>query len=182
MSPFELNKIAGAILFAGLVAMISWIISTNVYHVDGAHGSAAYALPVAEEVEQAEKADGVAEADAAEEIVAAVSIDQLLAVADATKGQKISKKCGACHTYDQGGKNKVGPNLWNIVGRGVAAVEGFNYSDAMASRGGSWSIAALNEFLANPKGSVPGTKMSFAGVKKDGDRANLLLFLQSLSE
>lgn len=178
MSPFELNKIAGAILFAGLVAMISWIISANVYHVEGGHGSAAYALPVAEE----EESDGMAEADAAEEIVAAVSIDQLLAVADVAKGQKTFKKCGACHTTDQGGKNKVGPNLWNIVGRGVAAVEGFNYSDAMASRGGSWSIAALNEFLANPKGNVPGTKMSFRGVKKDRDRANVLLFLQSLSE
>ncbi len=174
MSPFELNKIAGAILFAGLVAMISWIISANVYHVEDAPGSAAYTLPVAEEVEQAE--------EAVEEMVAVVSIDALLAEADAAKGQKIFKKCGACHTQDQGGKNKVGPNLWNIVGRGVAAVEGFNYSDAMASRGGSWSIAALNEFLANPKGTVPGTKMSFAGVKKDGDRANVLLFLQSLSE
>ena len=179
MSPFELNKIAGAILFAGLAAMISWIISANVYHVDSAHGSAAHALPVAEE---AEHANGVAETAAAEEMVASVSIDQLLTVADAVKGKKIFKKCGACHTTDQGGKNKVGPNLWNIVGRSVAAIEGFNYSDAMASRGGSWSIASLNEFLANPKESVPGTKMSFSGVKKDRDRANVLLFLQGSSE
>ncbi|MDA0229662.1 MAG: cytochrome c family protein [Proteobacteria bacterium] len=156
--------------------MISWIIPANIYHVDGAHGSAAHALPLAEE------ADGVAGTHAAEEIVASVSIDQLLAVADMAKGQKTFKKCSACHTVDQGGKNKVGPNLWNIVGRGVAVVEGFNYSDAMASHGGSWSIAALNEFLANPKGTVPGTKMSFAGVKKDGDRANVMLYLQSLSE
>jgi len=179
MSPFELNKIAGAILFAGLVAMISWIIPANIYHVDGAHGSAAHALPVAEGVEHA---DAGAETDAVEEMVASVSIDELLAVADVAKGKKTFKKCGACHTTDQGGKNKVGPNLWNIVGRGVAEVEGFKYSDAMASRGGNWSIAALNEFLANPKGNVPGTKMSFKGVKKDRDRANVLLFLQGLSE
>ena len=179
MSSFELNKIAGAILFAGLVAMVSWIISANVYHVDDHHGSTAYALPVAEEAKQA---NGAAEAGAVEEMVASISIDQLLAVADATKGKKIFKKCGACHTIDQGGKNKVGPNLWNIVGRSVAAIEGFNYSNAMASRGGSWSIASLNEFLANPKESVPGTKMSFSGVKKDRDRANVLLFLQDLSE
>ena len=124
----------------------------------------------------------VAEAEAAEEMVASVSIDQLLAVANATRGKKIFKKCGACHTTDQGGKNKVGPNLWNIVGRSVAAIESFNYSNAMASRGGSWSIASLNEFLANPKKSLPGTKMSFSGVKKDGDRANVLLFLQGLSD
>ena len=175
MSSFELNKIAGAILFAGLVAMVSWIISANVYHVDDHHGSTAYALPVAEDEE------GVAEADAAEEI-AAVSIESLIAEADAAKGKKLFKKCGACHTTDQGGKNKVGPNLWNIVGRGVASIDGFNYSDAMASRGGEWSVTALNEFLANPKGTVPGTKMSFSGVKKDGARANLLLFLQSLGE
>ena len=173
MSSFELNKIAGAILFAGLVAMVSWIISANVYHVDDHHGSTAYALPIAEE----EEADGVAE-----EMVAAVSIESLIAEADAAKGKKLFKKCGACHTTDQGGKNKVGPNLWNIVGRGVGTVEDFKYSDAMATRGGDWSVTALNEFLANPKGNVPGTKMSFSGVKKDGARANLLLFLQSLSE
>jgi len=179
MSPFELNKIFGAILFAGLVAMISWIIPANIYHVDSAHGSTAYALPVAEEAKQT---NGMAEAGAVEEMVASISIDQLLAVADATKGKKIFKKCGACHTTDQGGKNKVGPNLWNIVGRSVAAIEGFKYSNAMASRGGSWSITSLNEFLSNPKESVPGTKMSFSGVKKDRDRANVLLFLQGLSE
>ncbi len=177
MSPFELNKIAGAILFAGLVAMVSWIISDGVYHVDNGHGSLAYALPVAEE----EEADSAA-ADVAEETVAVVSIETLLAEADAAKGQKLFKKCGACHTTDQGGKNKVGPNLWNIVGRDVGALEGFNYSNAMSSRGGTWSVAALNEFLANPKQTVPGTKMSFSGVKKDGARANLLLFLQGLSE
>jgi len=178
MSPFELNKIAGAILFAGLVAMVSWIISANIYHVDNHHGSTAYALTAVEE----EDGDAVAEAGAAEAVVAAVSIESLLAMADAGKGKKLFKKCAACHTTDQGGKNKVGPNLWNIIGRDVASVEGFKYSDAMTARGGDWNVAALNEFLTKPKGTVPGTKMSFAGVKKDGARANLLLFLQSLSE
>ena len=178
MSPFEINKIAGAILFAGLVATISWIISANVYHVDGGHGSVAYAHSEAEEQE----ADGAAEAGVAAKTVAAVSIDVLIVEADAARGKKLFKKCGACHTTDQGGKNKVGPNLWNIVGRGIGTVEGFNYSDAMKSHSGSWNITALNEFLTNPKKTVPGTKMSFSGVKKDRDRANLLLYLQSFSE
>jgi cytochrome c len=178
MSPFELNKIAGAILLAGLVAMISWIISANVYHVDGGHGSVAYAHAEAEEQE----ADGAAVAEVAAAKLAAVSIDVLIGGADAAKGKKLFKKCGACHTNDQGGKNKVGPNLWNIVGRSIGTVEGFNYSDAMKSHSGSWDITALNEFLTNPKKTVPGTKMSFSGVKKDRDRANLLLYLRSFSE
>jgi len=177
VSPFELNKIAGAALFAGLVAMVAWIISANVYHVEGHHGSVAYALP-ATEAEAGESA----EVPADEPMVAAVAIEDLLAAADSTRGKKIFKKCGACHTTKQGGKNKVGPNLWNIIGRDVGAIDGFKYSGAMASRGGAWSLAALNEFLANPKAIVPGTKMVFSGVKKDGARANLIAYLQSLSE
>ncbi len=176
MSPFELNKIAGAALFAGLMAMSSWLISDGVYNIDKDHGNLAYALNNAEDEEKI--ADGT---KAAEEVVAKVPIEAMIAEADVGKGQKLFKKCAACHTTKAGGKNKVGPNLWGIVERKIGASEGFNYSDAMSSQSGSWSIEALNAFLANPKERLPGTKMSFSGVKKDGDRANLLLFLQSLS-
>jgi cytochrome c len=195
MSLFELNKFAGAALFAGLMAMVSWLISDAVYKVDDPHGNVAHAVSASEEEaveddaaaedaasEDAAAEDAAAEETSAAEVVAAISIDALLADADAGKGAKLFKKCGACHTSEAGGKNKVGPNLWRIVGRDVGSVEDFNYSDALSSRGGTWTVETLNAFLANPKEAVPGTKMSFAGVKKDGDRANLLLFLQGLSD
>ena len=181
MSPFELNKIAGATLFAGLVATIAWIISANIYHTDSHHGSVAYAVPTAEEEEGDESAAASAEEDSAEKVTA-VAIEDLLAGADAAKGKKLFKKCGSCHTSNADGKNKVGPNLWNIIGRDIGSLEGFKYSDAMLSQGGTWSLAALNEFFTNPKATVPGTKMAFSGVKKDGDRANLIAFLQSIGE
>ena len=113
---------------------------------------------------------------------AAVPIGELLKTANAEKGQKIFKKCAACHTVDKGGANKVGPNLYDIVGRGLAASGGFAYSPAMKEKGGDWSYDALDAFIAKPKGYIPKTKMAFAGIKKPGQRADLIAYLRSLSE
>jgi cytochrome c len=201
MSPFELNKIAGAILFAALITISGWMVTSGIYHVDDSHGSVAYPLPGADEEEDAaDEADGAysegegegagASASAGDimeaaaesvQAMASAAIEELLGGADLAKGKKLFKKCGACHTANEGGKNKVGPNLWNILGRDVAGVEGFNYSDALSAKGGVWDIATLNAFLTKPKEAVPGTKMSFSGIKKDGDRANLIAFLQGLA-
>ncbi|TFI58706.1 cytochrome c family protein [Sphingomonas parva] len=104
----------------------------------------------------------------------------LLAAADPEKGRRAAQVCGSCHTLDNGGPNRVGPNLWAVVGRPVAAHAGFAYSPALSGHGGAWSYQALDQFLAGPARAVPGTKMSFAGLRNPRDRANLLAYLATL--
>lgn len=110
-------------------------------------------------------------------------IAPLLAAADPQAGQKASRPCLACHTFEQGGPTRVGPNLWNIVNAPHAHMEGFAYSDAMkALHDKPWDYEALNRFLADPRGTVPGTKMIFAGIKNQKDRADLIAWLRTLSD
>ena len=108
-------------------------------------------------------------------------LDQL-ATADITKGERVFKKCKSCHTIDSGGGNKIGPNLYGIVQRPVATVEGYKYSKALIAFGDQWTLDRLNAFLEKPKAAVKRTKMSFAGIKKPADRLNLLGFLNTHSD
>ncbi len=172
-SSLESNKIAAAVLTAGVVAMLSGFVAELLYHP---------------RVELEENAYVVAAADGGETPVAAAAapmlepIGALLAAADPAAGEKVAKKCTACHSFDEGGPNKIGPNLYDIVNRQIGGHAGFGYSDALAGMSGdTWTYESLNAFLAKPKDFAPGTKMSFAGLKKTADRANLVAYMRSLS-
>ncbi|MCI5048894.1 MAG: cytochrome c family protein [Rickettsiales bacterium] len=180
----ELNKIAAAILVAGLVAMAAGKVSSALYYgsegAPGAHhgdhheeAKRGYSIDVPE---------GGVDVAAGAEKKELPKISGLLAGADIAAGEKyFAKKCATCHTNDSGGKNKTGPNLWNIVDRAKGGSGGFNYSKAMAAFGGNWSYEDLNAFLHKPKKWMPGTIMAFAGIKKEKDRADLIAYLRTLS-
>lgn len=175
MDSFEFNKIAGAVLGTALVVFGLNELSKIIYHAPEPEKQG-FAIEVAE-------AAGSGEAAAETPAAPAESLGTMLASADAAKGQTVFKACAACHDGSKGGANKVGPNLWGIVGRMHGVHEGFAYSDAMAAlKDKPWSYEALNEFLINPKAAVPGTKMAYGGLKKDADRANLLAYLATLSD
>ena len=175
MNSFEFNKIAGAVLGTALVVFGLNELSGIIYR-SPEPAKPGFAIEVAE-------APAAGEAEAATPAAPAESLGTMLASADATKGQAVFKACQACHDGSKGGPNKVGPNLWGVVGRMHGSHEGFSYSEAMASlKDKPWTYEALNAFITSPKTAVPGTKMAYGGLKKDADRANLLAYLQTLSD
>lgn len=173
-----MNKIAGAILLAGIVAMVSGFMSEGLYTGSvGSHGEhemkRGYTIAGAEE---ANTGDAQAAAD-----TPPVDITTFMANADVAAGEKLIKKCTACHTFEKGGKHGVGPNQWALVGRNIASASGYAYSDALkAMSAKTWGEQALSEFLENPRKYAPGNKMSFAGMKKPEERANLIAYLKTL--
>jgi cytochrome c len=164
------HKLSLGLLVAAWVAFGAQMLGNMLVH---AHvpDQPAYALAVSEGDEKP-AAKGAPEVD----------VMTLLAKADAGKGEKLFGKCKACHTADKGGKDKVGPNLWDIVGRAKGGHGGFAYSDALKGKGGDWSFQDLDHFLKKPKEFVPGTKMGFAGISKVDHRADMLVYLRSLSD
>jgi len=168
MSGFEFNKIFAAILVAGITAMLSGFIANKVVHPEALE-------------EDAIAVEGGPVAAAAKVEKKAEPIAHLIATADIARGEKLSKACAACHSFDNGGPNKVGPNLWNVMGGKKAHLDSFAYSSAMANFGGQWGYLEMNKFMWKPKKYIPGTKMNYNGIRKPEDRAALIAWMRTLA-
>jgi cytochrome c len=172
MDSFEMNKILGAILGTALVVVALNIASGAIFAPEKP-AKPGYNIVVPK------AATGTQEQAPAEK---EPPIAQLLASADPKRGEDAAKVCQACHTFEKGGPAKIGPNLWGVVGRMRAAMPGFDYSNGMKSMGGTWTVDDLNRFLASPQATVPGTKMTFAGLTRPQVRADVIAYLNTQSD
>ena len=172
MDSFEINKILGALLFTCLCLLSLNIAAEAVFH------PAKPAKP-GFEVAATEPGGGGAHETAKEPDE---PIEKLPASATVDKGANAAKKCAACHTFGKGEPNRVGPNLYGVVGRPKGTEAGFDYSAALKGKGGNWTVDDLNKFLTSPKAFAPGTKMSFAGLPRGTERADVIAFLNSKSD
>ena len=167
MSSFEINKIVGAILAVALVVMVVGIIGDALVNPSDKKDAVVVATaPVVIAKKEKKKLE---------------PIGPILAKADLEKGKKVAKQCASCHTFNEGGKNKIGPALWAVVDRDMGGLASYKYSSGMKAMKKKWGYEELNAFMVKPRKYVKGTKMAYVGLKRASDRANLILFLRSLS-
>lgn len=174
MDSFELNKIMGAVLGCSL-GLLSLNIAANAIFSPAKPAKPGYEIAVQTAPGGGEQKGAPAQQEP--------PIAELLASADVARGQTSANKCTSCHTFDKGGRNLVGPNLYGILGREKGSVDGFNYTAAFRKvMKGPWTAQELSDFVKNPKTMVPGTSMTFAGIPRAGERADLITFLNSKSD
>jgi cytochrome c len=170
MNSFELNKILGAMLGCCLITLALNIAAGAIFAPEKPK-KPGYEIAVKEE------GGGKTEAAAPSE-----PIEVLLAKASVEKGEATAKQCGICHTFEKGGPNRVGPNLWGIVGSERGEGRGFSFSAVMKAKGGKWTFEELDKFIKDPRAYIPGTAMTFAGIRNDQQRANVIDYLHTLAD
>ncbi len=170
MDSFEINKIVAAVLVVFLVVFGIGKVSDIIFHVEKPNTSAYKVEVSTASSTQDSNTDQL------------VDITALLAMGNVNDAKKVWKKCSACHSIKKDGKNKIGPALYNVLGRNVAALNDYKYSKALAAYGKSWTFKEMNGFLTKPQAYIKGTKMAFAGLKKEKDRASIILFLNQNSD
>ena len=173
MDSFEINKIVAAVLMVALLVIGIGKLSNVIFHVEKPK-TPGYAV----EVEEATTVSSSTETAVEEKI----DIAALMLMGDVTAGEKIFKKCAACHSIVKGGKNKIGPALYNVVERKVGGVEDYKYSKALAAYDKNWTFEELNGFLKKPAKYIKGTKMAYAGLRKETDRASIIKYLNQNSD
>ena len=171
MDGFELNKIIAAIL-ATVVVVFGINKVTDIIFTPDKPQQSAYKVEKIEPTLASSSNTGQA----------AVGINELLAMGTVEHGEKVFKRCSACHMIAAGGKNMIGPNLWSILGKKTGVAPGYKYSKALAAYGKEWSFEEMNGFLIKPSAHIKGTKMAFAGLKKEKDRASVILYMNSKSD
>ena len=173
MDSFELNKIIAAILMVALLVIGLGKIADEVFHVKKPKNPG-YQVEVESQL--------ISGTSQTVEIIEKIDINAVMALGDITSGEKIFKKCAACHSINKGGKNKIGPALYNVVGRAVGGVNDYKYSKTLASYDKEWTFEELNGFLTKPSSYLKGTKMSYAGLRKEKDRASVIKYLNQNSD
>ena len=175
MDSFEINKIIASILLTALIIIGIGKIVDILFYVEKPELSAY-------KVEGIDQSVGGKEVSAkTDKVVEAVDIKALLAMGDLSHGEKVFKKCSACHMIAADGKNKIGPNLWGVIGRTAGAIDNYNYSKAMKAYAKEWTFEEMNSYLIKPQAYIKGTKMAFAGLRKEKDRASVILYMNSKS-
>jgi len=175
MDSFEINKIIAAVLLTALIIIGIGKFTDFLFHVEKPNESAY-------KIEGLEVAATDASVSGGEvKVVEAVDIKALLAMGDLAHGEKVFKKCTACHQIAASGKNMIGPNLWGVIGRTSGSINDYKYSKAMIAHGKEWSFEEMNSYLIKPQAHIKGTKMAFAGLRKEKDRASVILYMNSKS-